>query len=277
MIPTTTPDYKAQAGVKTLFINIALLALSIVFFSLTDFPPLGLLFLAASLLMVRGYTTVTEQKGCILLLFGQYQGSIARPGFYWIHPFMAKKKYPLNRQVTHLSQATFSDLQGIPITAEALLSWEIKLPERAFAQLPVLEKEVRQQGMAALAYLIASLPYFPQANGKTGQKKVGLKGQKVALERKLRENLQKRVEPLGIQIVENSLQQLSPPLSMVSQQQELAFQHKAQKNWAMQSLPLAQHLVKKWKYSENTPKLTEAEEKALLQELIIQLCSPKRG
>jgi hypothetical protein len=49
----------------------------------------------ASLVMLFGFQAIAPNQARVLLLFGEYKGSVNQPGFYWVNPFYSKKKLSL--------------------------------------------------------------------------------------------------------------------------------------------------------------------------------------
>ncbi|MHC4934278.1 MAG: SPFH domain-containing protein, partial [Planctomycetota bacterium] len=52
----------------------------------------GLLLFLGSLLGMFGLIVVQPNEAKVLVLFGTYKGSVKMPGWYWVNPFLWKKR-----------------------------------------------------------------------------------------------------------------------------------------------------------------------------------------
>lgn len=55
--------------------------------------PLMVLLTVASLLLAFGFVMVQPNNSRVLLLFGEYVGTIKKNGYYWVNPFIPKRKF----------------------------------------------------------------------------------------------------------------------------------------------------------------------------------------
>src|SRR5690606_14651327 len=81
-------------GGLALFLYAAIAAAS------TPDPPIWALVLSvpmfiAGCITLGGFQAVAPNDARVLLLFGEYRGSIVHSGFYWVNPFYSKKKITL--------------------------------------------------------------------------------------------------------------------------------------------------------------------------------------
>ena len=54
-----------------------------------------LLFLALAVLMIPGYFSQEPNEARVMVFFGKYKGTFTETGFFWVNPFMNKKKLSL--------------------------------------------------------------------------------------------------------------------------------------------------------------------------------------
>ncbi|MHB8903044.1 MAG: SPFH domain-containing protein, partial [Thermoguttaceae bacterium] len=109
----------------------------------------GILSALAFLLMLFGFQAVAPNDARVLLLFGDYRGSITRSGFYWVNPFFSKRKITLRIRnfetgalttpekkdaagniVQHKARsagrpAKVNDRDGNPIDISAIVVWRV--------------------------------------------------------------------------------------------------------------------------------------------------------
>jgi len=85
---------KPQSGYLLILVALGILVLTIVAFAAKAFIfalPAALMFF----LILPGFFIVEPNKAMVLLLFGSYKGTVKADGFFWVNPFMSKKKISL--------------------------------------------------------------------------------------------------------------------------------------------------------------------------------------
>src|SRR6187455_1453900 len=53
---------------------------------------LGIGSIIAAIFLVTGFIALQPNEAVVLLLFGEYRGSLRESGFYWANPFFTKKR-----------------------------------------------------------------------------------------------------------------------------------------------------------------------------------------
>ena len=87
---------KPSSGYLMLFIALAAIGLSIYSFFLgLPYGIEGGILLVTALICMAGFFIVDPNKAMVLLLFGEYKGTVKANGFFWVNPFMSKKKISL--------------------------------------------------------------------------------------------------------------------------------------------------------------------------------------
>ena len=84
--------YKASptSGYWHVLVNLALLA--VIIFSIVSRIFWLVLLVLPWFLHLTGFMVIQPNKAGVFVLFGEYKGSIKKNGFFWINPFMVKKK-----------------------------------------------------------------------------------------------------------------------------------------------------------------------------------------
>ena len=86
-------------GFFALVLTIALMALVVYFFYRANnegiFGLLGALVFFLTILCINGFVKLEPNEAVALVFFGKYRGTFSRDGFYWVNPFMSKKKVSL--------------------------------------------------------------------------------------------------------------------------------------------------------------------------------------
>ena len=57
--------------------------------------PFFILLVIASILLMPGFFFVNPNSSVVLVLFGDYKGTVKSNGFYWVNPFFSKKSISL--------------------------------------------------------------------------------------------------------------------------------------------------------------------------------------
>lgn len=87
-------------GFLALFLNVAVLpCLAVISFMLFKGSIilffLLLLFIALAIFMIPGYFSQEPNEARVMVFFGKYKGTFTETGFFWVNPFMNKKKLSL--------------------------------------------------------------------------------------------------------------------------------------------------------------------------------------
>ena len=66
-------------------------------------------------LQLVGFYTLQPNEAVVLLLFGEYRGTLRESGFYWANPCLTKKKVSLRLRSMEGQKLKVNDKQGNPI------------------------------------------------------------------------------------------------------------------------------------------------------------------
>jgi hypothetical protein len=89
--------------------------------------PLAVLFFV----LMGGFFVVEPNLGRVLVLFGDYRGTVREPGFHWTNPFTSKKKVSLRAHNLDGKTLKVNDLLGNPIEIAAIVVWQVRDTARA--------------------------------------------------------------------------------------------------------------------------------------------------
>ena len=143
----------------------------------------GILIFLAALLSMGGLVAIQPNSARVLLLFGDYKGTLKESGFYWVNPFFSKKKISLRirnfetgsihtpekkdaagtvitqRSRTAGRPSKVNDRDGNPIDISAIVVWKVVDTAEAMFEVNDYEDFVRVQSEAALRVLATRHPY----------------------------------------------------------------------------------------------------------------------
>jgi regulator of protease activity HflC (stomatin/prohibitin superfamily) len=207
-------------------------------------PDLGLLVLSLLLLPVliiclTGFFTLQPNEGRVLVLFGDYKGTVRASGFHWGNPFysngpqqtglavqlaeaqakaataakagVASAKKTLGRNKISLRARTLNgeklkvnDKRGNPIEIGAVVVWRVGDTAQATFDVDNYENYVSTQSESALRHLASVYSY-----DYGEEHEITLRGNATEVSQALRAELQERLAPAGVVVDEARLTHLA--------------------------------------------------------------------
>ncbi|MDE7070122.1 MAG: SPFH domain-containing protein, partial [Alistipes sp.] len=89
----------------------------------------GVLFLLSGFLGFKGLTMLEPNEARVIMFFGRYEGTLYETGFWWINPFMSKKKISMRARNLNVEPIKVNDHNGNPIMIGLVLVWRIRQEE----------------------------------------------------------------------------------------------------------------------------------------------------
>jgi regulator of protease activity HflC (stomatin/prohibitin superfamily) len=155
----------------------------------------GLLFF----LTLPGFFFVNPNGSRVLVLFGDYKGSVKKNGFYWVNPFYSKDKISLRARNFDSERIKVNDKRGNPIMISVILVWKVSDTFKAAFEVDNYETFVRVQSEAAVRHLAASYSYD---NFEEGEAEITLRSSFEEVNEALEKELSERLAIAGIQVLE---------------------------------------------------------------------------
>ena len=108
-------------GFLALFINLLVipaLGLLAIYYSnsLAVLLPALIVLGLAFFIMLAGYFSQEPNEARVMVFFGKYEGTFTKTGFYWVNPFMDKKKLSLRARNLDVEPIKVNDKVGNKIT-----------------------------------------------------------------------------------------------------------------------------------------------------------------
>jgi regulator of protease activity HflC (stomatin/prohibitin superfamily) len=157
--------YPVQSGWTMLFVNIAgaVLALTLLVVGATLQSPVLIIFalLLAIAVVISSIGLFAQQPNLarVMLLFGEYRGTVRDTGFFWANPFMIRKPISLRLRNLEGSLLKVNDKQGNPIEIAAVVVWRVEDSARATFNVADYTTYVRVQSESAVRHLANSYAY----------------------------------------------------------------------------------------------------------------------
>lgn len=171
-------------------------------------------------LMLIGFFTLQPNEAAVLILFGEYVGSVTYSGFHWVNPFYLRKKVSLRRRNLNTPTVKVNDLRGNPIEIAAVVVWQVTNTAHAIFDVDDYQNYVHVQAEAGLRHLAMGYSYDVFSETDT----ITLRGNPEEVAKALQNELQERISPAGVTIEEARLAHLAyaPEIASVMLQRQQA-------------------------------------------------------
>lgn len=182
------------------------------------------------LILVWGFFVLQPNQAMVMIFFGKYCGTFRNTGFYWVNPFMTKKKISLRIRNMDIAPIKVNDKVGNPVMIGMVLVWKVKDTYRAvfdvdsgatsFLNVTSNGISAGQTGSIANALdafvNIQSDAALREVTGKYAYDEEGDKHEEITLRsdgheinEQLEEKLNERLAMAGIEVVEARLNYLA--------------------------------------------------------------------
>jgi hypothetical protein len=159
-----------------------------------------------TLIFFCGYFVVSPNDSRVLVLFGDYRGSVRKDGFWWTNPFTIKKRVSLKAHNQNGERLKVNDLAGNPIEIAAVVVWKVRDTARAVFDVEDYLNFVSVQSEAALRSLASKHPYD---EGHSSEVTTTLRGSADVVAAELGDALQQRLDRAGVEVIEARLSHLA--------------------------------------------------------------------
>jgi regulator of protease activity HflC (stomatin/prohibitin superfamily) len=168
---------------------------------------LGILLLPAfglGILILIGLRLVNPNQSCVVLLFGEYRGTIRKQGLWWVNPFTSRRSVSLRIHNFDTKHLKVNDLRGNPVEIGAVVVWRVKDTAQAVFDVEDYRSYVEVQSEAAIRTTASKHPYDSAEEGETS-----LRGDSDEVNVELKTQLDERLSLAGIQVLEVRISHLA--------------------------------------------------------------------
>ncbi len=190
--------FSARSGYLFLFLEIVLLGLAIAGFILEIIIP-SVVLIALFVIIAPGFIVIDPNQSYVLVLFGEYKGTVKDNGFFWVNPFFTKKKYSLRARNFNSEPIKVNDKLGNPIMIGLVLVWKVEDTYRAAFGVDEYEHFVVVQSEAALRKLAGLYPYD---NIEDDHASITLRDGGEEVNAVLENEIRERLDIAGIHVIE---------------------------------------------------------------------------
>ncbi|MDN5200902.1 SPFH domain-containing protein [Fulvivirgaceae bacterium BMA10] len=161
--------------------------------------PFFIVMLIAGFLCFPGFFYVNPNGSRVLVLFGEYKGTVKKNGFFWVNPLYTKKSISLRARNFDSERVKVNDKVGNPILIGVILVWQVRDTFKAAFEVDNYENFVRIQSDAAVRKLAGLYPYD---NFDDAQTEMTLRSGMKEVNEALEKELMARLDIAGIHVIE---------------------------------------------------------------------------
>ena len=184
------------------FVILLITAALIVFGFTSNNNLLSIVLLPMFILLLKGLIVIRPNNSKVLLLFGEYKGSVKLNGLFWINPLYNTTSLSLRARNFESEKIKVNDKMGNPIIISVILVWKVEDTFKSIFEVDNYEDFIRIQTDSAVRKLAGSFPYDHFEDERaTVTLSTNFDDVNKALEREVTE----RLEMAGIEVVESRI------------------------------------------------------------------------
>ncbi|MBW6459681.1 MAG: SPFH domain-containing protein [Bacteroidales bacterium] len=231
-------------------------------------------FLVIPVFILPGFMVINPNESMVLILFGDYRGTIKKNGFFWANPFFVKKKISLRARNLDSEPIKVNDKVGNPIMIGIVLVWKVENTFKAAFEVDDYSHFVDIQSEAAIRKLAGHYSYD---NFDDEEAEISLRSGGEEVNHVLEEELRERLQIAGIHVIESRISYLAYASeiagAMLRRQQATAIVAARIKivEGAVSMVEMALEQLSKKRIIE----LDEDKKAAMVSNLMVVLCSDK--
>ena len=323
-LPTKEREGRARNGWKALVVillgwllTLAVIAVGIVVLVLSDghlnpFSVFGVVLLVVGFIAIwvfsflsAGFFTLQPNEARVLVLFGEYRGTIRRTGFYWANPFYSstltpadistddddekkssaasgqqavKAKISLRARTLNGSKLKVNDKNGNPIEIATVIVWHIVDTAKAVFDVDHYDQFVSTQSETALRH-VASLYAYDQddadSTGTDDSAHITLRSNILEVSKALQNELAQRLRPAGITVDDARLTHLAyaPEIAQVMLRRQQADAIISARTKIVQGAVSMVDLALKELEKDDVVSLDEERKATMISNLMVVLCA----
>ncbi len=234
-----------------------------------------LLCLGFSVLVFMGLYMLQPNEAAILTLFGQYRGTDRSEGLRWVNPLYARRRISLRARNLNAPTLKVNDRRGNPVEISAAVVWRVADTARAVFEVDRYEDYVKVQADAALRHLASLYNYDEGEDPDVNE--VTLRGSLDVVADALKQELQARFEPAGVQVLDAKLTHLAyaPEIAQVMLRRQQAEAIIAARKKIVHGAVSMVEAALKGLSERAIVELDDERKAAMVSNLLVVLCSDK--
>lgn len=261
---------------------------------------LSVLLVVVWFILFAGYIQLEPNEARAMVFFGKYRGTFKETGFFWVNPFLDKKKLSLRARNLDVEPIKVNDKIGNPILIGLVLVWKLKDTYKAMFEIDAqtmaasapsagstnqisignsvanrmnaFENFVKIQSDAALRQVAGQYAYD---DNEADREELTLRSGGEEINEQLEQKLNERLAMAGMEVVEARINYLAyaPEIAavMLRRQQASAIITAREKivEGAVSMVKMALHKLSE----EEIVELDEDKKAAMVSNLLVVLCA----
>jgi len=239
---------------------------------------LGIVTGLFGLIFLLGFIVLPPNTATVVTPFGKYRGTLRKAGFYWINPFVARKKLSLRAHNVASDTIKVNDLNGNPIEIGAVVVWRAEDTAKATFDVEDYEDYVNVQIETAVRELAKTHPYEAHRDEDGGPEPgepVSLRDGTDVVADELMAELQRRLDRAGIVVLEARISHLAYALEIASamlQRQQAAAIISARRLIVDGAVGMVEHAIAELEKG-GCVELDDERKATMVTNLLVVLCS----
>lgn len=250
-----------------------------------------------SLVMLGGYFSQEPNEVRVMVFFGKYKGTFKDTGFFWVNPFLSKKRLSLRARNIDAEPIKVNDKIGNPVLIGMVLVWKLKDTYKAMfeidaqtmaqttatgvnqvsSRMNAFEKFVRIQSDAALRQVAGLYAYDNMDEENNSNKEMTLRSGGEEINEQLEQKLNERLAMAGIEIIEARINYLAyaPEIAAVMLKRQQATAIIAAKEKIVEGAVSMVKMALEHLENDGIVELDKEKRAAMVSNLLVVLCSDK--
>ncbi len=165
---------------------------------------IGVPLIVLALAGLRGLISVSPGEAVVLRLAGSYQGTVRRPGLWWVHPGARRDRVSTRIRNHETGMLKVNDGDGNPIEIAAAVVWVVEDTARALFAVDNYVEFVRVQAEAGVRHIASGYAYDTR-----GSDVPSLRENADEINEELSSEIAVRVTAAGVRVIESRLTRLA--------------------------------------------------------------------
>lgn len=291
-------------GFLAILVNLFFIALAIYLTAMAQklggsslLMPVAIFSFIWSLVMLGGYFSQEPNEVRVMVFFGKYKGTFKDTGFFWVNPFLSKKRLSLRVRNIDAEPIKVNDKIGNPVLIGMVLVWKLKDTYKAMfeidaqtmaqttatgvnqvsSRMNAFEKFVRIQSDAALRQVAGLYAYDNMNEENNSNKEMTLRSGGEEINEQLEQKLNERLAMAGIEIIEARINYLAyaPEIAAVMLKRQQATAIIAAKEKIVEGAVSMVKMALEHLENDGIVELDKEKRAAMVSNLLVVLCSDK--
>lgn len=286
-------------GFAMLFVHLIIVSAAIVgcFVQVSEAGyAIGVLLFLVWCVLFAGYMQLEPNEARAMVFFGKYKGTFKETGFFWVNPFLAKKKLSLRARNLDVEPIKVNDKIGNPILIGLVLVWKLKDTYKAMFEIDsqtmatsgkeaaanagnaiagrmnAFENFVKIQSDAALRQVAGQYAYDDN-EGETGELTLRSGGDEI--NEQLEQKLNERLAMAGMEVVEARINYLAyaPEIAAVMLRRQQASAIISAREKIVEGAVSMVHMALDKLEKDQIVELDDDKKAAMVSNLLVVLCA----